>query len=170
MSTGRFGRTALRIAATALAVTGMFGALSAQASAAPAAPSAEATVNGMLGGCDWYSPCGEVGNNSSWQMRVTTTLGTGPHFCDVWNWNGGSASVWKHANCTQVVLERNGHMGGGNVDVDAFTFADRNYMLNFHGTLSWKTAGVWTKIQNTEGAYCRTDWNYGVPVCDVVWE
>jgi hypothetical protein len=122
------------------------------------------------GGCNWYTPCGEVTNNSSWGMHVTTTLGSGPHYCDVWNWNGGSTWVWKHAQCTQEYLAPGSHKGGGSVDVDAFTFNTRDYMLNFHGSWSWKTKGVWTKIQNVEGAHCYTDWDFYVPKCYVVWE
>ncbi len=122
------------------------------------------------GGCNWYTPCGEVSNYSSWGMYDTLTLGSGPHYCDVWNWNGGSTPAWMHARCTQEYLGTGVHRGGGNIDVDAFTFNDRDYRLNFHGTWSWQTKGVWTKIKNNEGAYCYTDWYFGVPYCSVVYE
>jgi hypothetical protein len=122
------------------------------------------------GGCNWYTPCGEVSNNSTWGMHVTTTLGEGPHYCDVWNWDGGSAQVWKHARCTQEYLGAGSHKGGGNVDVDAFTFNDRDYILDFHGNKTWKTKGVWTKIRNNEGANCYTDWRFYIPICSVQYE
>jgi hypothetical protein len=127
-------------------------------------------TNAYAAGCGSFTPCGEVSNYSSWEMRDTTTLGAGPHYCDVWNRYGGRTPNWWHAKCTQETLRTGVHRGGGNVDVDAFTFASNDYMLNFHGSWSWKTKGVWTKIQSIEGAYCYTNWTFYVPYCEVIYE
>ena len=114
------------------------------------------------GGCDWYSPCGEAQNSTPWGMHVTTTLGAGPHWCDVWNINGGSSPAWQHSKCTQQYLAPGGHHGGGNVDVDAFTFNDRGYYMTFQSRV-WHAKGVWTKITNLQDVECRN--SGGAPDC-----
>lgn len=125
------------------------------------------------GTCQW-TPfgywCGDAANASGFELRVTTTLGSGPHYCDVWNWGGGSTPKWQHAKCTQIVLSPGRTMDDVGVDVDAVTFPYDNYLLNFHGSWSWKTRGVWTKIYDNESAYCYTHLSLGVPVCSITWD
>jgi hypothetical protein len=122
------------------------------------------------GGCDsWYMPCGEVQNSSRWTMYVTTSLGAGPHYCDVWNSEGGWTWIWKKMRCVQEPLGAGGHRGGGTVDVDAFTFNDRDYLLYFKGLRVLRTKGVWTKISNYEGATCK-NYSSSTPVCYVYAE
>jgi hypothetical protein len=120
--------------------------------------------------------CGTVDNFSSWTMHFTTMLRPSDgklqpdeYLCDVWNWDGGSAAVWQQAECYQQALEIDGSVGGGTVDVDAFTISTRDYMLNFHGSWSWQTKGVWTKIQNFEDATCYTYWEFYIPMCYVTY-
>jgi hypothetical protein len=103
-------------------------------------------------GCQAGS-CGRVTNNTPWNMYVTTTLGSGPDYCDVWNWEGGQFPSWKHASCTQVLLRPGETMGGDGVDVDAYTFNDREYKEQF-GRFATTKRGVWTKIRTFEWARC----------------
>ena len=152
-----FGRVRRLVISTTI---GLFGLGAVVLSASPAS----------AGSCGTWTPCGEVGNNSAWTMQVSLTWREGPHHCDVWNGNGGSTAAWEYNWCTQENLSSGGHRGGGNVDVDLFTFNSRDYILNFHGAQTWKTRGVWTRIQNNEGAYCYTHPSFGVPVCEVVYE
>ncbi|MFD8152641.1 hypothetical protein ACFV28_18085 [Streptomyces sp. NPDC059720] len=109
------------------------------------------------------TPCGEATNLTPWGMHITTTLGTGASgYCDVWNKDGGSTPSWWHARCDQRYLAPGAHYGGGNIDVDAFTFNDRGYYMTF-STRTWHAAGVWTKITNLQDAKC--DDRNGVPEC-----
>ncbi|MFI0411404.1 hypothetical protein [Actinomadura sp. 3N508] len=103
-------------------------------------------------------------------MHTTVNLGSGTNRCDVWNYDGGTKNKWVYAKCTQVKLSAGDWRGGGTVDVDALTFNYDDYMLDFHGTLLWKTKGVWTKIHNNETASCGTDMGFGVPFCRISWD
>lgn len=119
------------------------------------------------GGCDhWWEPCGEVDNDSSYTMAVTLSLGSGPHWCQVWNWDGGSKVVSKRVKCEQTSLAAHKHLGGGTVDVDAFTYVDRDYTVSMYGGAQVrKTKGVWTKVQDDEEGACKD--NGGTPKCTV---
>lgn len=135
----------------------LFASVAVLASAAPA----------QAGGCTLGVLCGEAQNNSPWTIYTTQTLGSGPHWCDVWNGNGGTAASWWHAPCTQTSLAPGAHRGGGGVDVDAVTFADRNYVVKVEGTIvGWKTKGVWTRFHNDEDVVCFRNSN-GDPMCEV---
>jgi hypothetical protein len=132
------------------------------------------TSTASAGECDWYSPCGEVNNYSGQPLYVTTKLDDdetlGPHNCDVWNANGGTSRSWRYVSCFQEYLGPDSSMGGVDVDVDAFTYADRDYMVISDGKRSWHTKGVWTKIKSSEGAYCYTDLEFGFPKCLIEFE
>jgi hypothetical protein len=120
-------------------------------------------------GCVLGLVCGEVYNGSPWAMHTTEYLG-GSHGdrCDVWNWNGGSARAWRsRVACEQKRLSAHSARGGRGVDVDAFTFNDRGYLLNLHGKRSWQKKGVWTKISDWDTANCTMSSSYGVPYCSV---
>jgi hypothetical protein len=115
------------------------------------------------GDCHSASLCGEVNNQSSKYMTVTTSLGSGQHYCNVWNWDGSNPARCEH----EPPLAPGSSMGGGNVDVDAFTFADDDYTLSFYGgSSSRKTKGVWTKITDIQEATCN-DGSEGIPHCNV---
>lgn len=101
--------------------------------------------------------CGAVKNRTGRTMHYTMSLGSGPHYCDVWNWGGGTGSSFKHAKCKQESFG-NGTRGGNGTgkDVDAFTFASHGYHERFSrvGTWHWRQKGVWTKIRSGEIADC----------------
>lgn len=82
-------------------------------------------------GCSWWKPCGEVHNHSAGTMDTTVGLGTRtmPDRCAVWNKNGGNTPVWWHTKCHLVRLTPGHSRGGGNVDVDAFTYDGRGSLL-----------------------------------------
>ena len=88
-------------------------------------------------------------------------MGHGPDFCDVWNWDGGPGSHFKHSRCEQSLFG-DGIKGGfaTGVDVDAFTFTNEGYHVRFAcpGQAScpwqWVEKGVWTKIRDTEIGDC----------------
>ncbi|GLY32260.1 hypothetical protein [Kineosporia sp. NBRC 101731] len=120
------------------------------------------TESAHADGCDWKSPCGEVQNDTPWGMYITTSLGRGSDWCDVWNSNAGSSGAWKHMKCTQEYLAPGKHRGGGNVDVDAFTFSNRAYYMTY-SSKSWHDKGVWTKITDLQEGKC--DDRNGVPTC-----
>ncbi|MGH4011642.1 MAG: hypothetical protein ACRDTH_26340 [Pseudonocardiaceae bacterium] len=108
-------------------------------------------------------------------MYITTkfdenNLNKFEHQCDVWNVNGGPSPAWKKVSCYHEALVPGGSRGGGKEDVDAFTYADRGYMLNFRGSQSWKDKGVWAKIQDNERADCYLNRRFGVPQCYVDWD
>jgi hypothetical protein len=103
--------------------------------------------------------CGEAANNTPWVMY--TTADSGGHRCDVWNSGGGSTwsrDLWW---CYHVALDPGGHRGGGTTDVDAVTFSDRDYVVDW-GALGTNdrlvTRGMWTKIQTDQDVNC---WNSG---------
>ncbi|MFE7765209.1 hypothetical protein [Streptomyces sp. NPDC057438] len=110
--------------------------------------------------------CGAVKNRTGRTMHYTMTLDSGDHFCDVWNWGGGTGSQFKHAHCQQETFG-NGTRGGNGTgkDVDAFTFANHGYHERFSrvGTWHWRAKGVWTKIRSGEIADC------GIGANNEVW-
>ncbi|WP_432933058.1 hypothetical protein ACQPZZ_16770 [Microbispora sp. CA-135349] len=121
----------------------------------------------QAGGCTLWI-CGEAKNNSPWTIYTTEVLGTGgPHWCDVWNGGGGMTSSWWHTTCEQKPLAPGQSRGGGGVDVDAVTFADRDYVIKIDGTiLGWRTRGVWTRIHSDQYVTCFKNSN-GDPMCEV---
>jgi hypothetical protein len=76
---------------------------------ASAAPADEDTV---LGGCSSFppTPCGEVQNNSVRSVRVSL------------DWTCDASTAPLGSGCPQSITSvgPHGHIGGGNVDVDAF--------------------------------------------------
>lgn len=156
MNRGSRNRIASRLLCAAAVV------LSVSALGAVAAPVASAN------GCRLFNTlCGEVYNSTGTTMSITTNLGAGSGYCDVWNWNGGRSPAWKHAHCSQQTMG-NGDKGGAfsGVDVDAFTFARQGYYERFagEGSYHWRIKGVWTKISDIQLAFCN--WN-GVIYCTV---
>lgn len=150
-------RTKMRVAVALAAAAVSCATFSPTAQASAAAPAA------VMGGCGTFTPCGEATNLTPWGMYITTNLGTGTSgYCDVWNKNGGSTPSSWHAKCDQRYLAPGAHYGGGNIDVDAFTFNDRGYYMTF-STRTWHAAGVWTKITDLQEAKC--DDRNGVPEC-----
>ncbi|TWP46956.1 hypothetical protein FKR81_33405 [Lentzea tibetensis] len=137
----RLGRAAATIGTALLVATGI---------AVVEAPAANA------GNCTGRF-CGAVKNRTGRTEHFTTSLGSGAHFCDVWNRDGGTGSNFWHAPCVQRTMG-NGVVGGNGtgVDVDAFTFANSGYHERFTrvGTWHWRTAGIWTKIRDGEIADC----------------
>ncbi len=115
-----------------------------------------ATPIARADGC-YYGLCGEVKNRTDQTMSITEDLGEGPHYCQVWNWNGGTDDSSVRGHCTQETIGY-GTYGGDftGVDVDAFTFANEGYHERFGrlGTWHWRTKGVWTKIRDEEIADC----------------
>src|ERR1041384_1490364 len=101
--------------------------------------------------------CGAVKNRTGRTMSITESLGSGSNFCDVWNWNGGPGSSFRHAACSQQAWG-NGTRGGNGtgVDVDAFTFNNEGYHERFSrvGSWHWRIKGVWTKVRDGEIADC----------------
>ncbi|GGT19860.1 hypothetical protein ACIBIZ_39115 [Nonomuraea spiralis] len=136
-----------RISIMALGLTGLLMAASSPASA-----------NAML--------VGQVINSSSWGMHITYSLGQGADRCDVWNYSGGTTPDWVYAPCKQVSLPAHS-TSDYSKDADAFTFNNDDYMLNFKGTQSWRTKGVWTKINSWQAAKCTVHADFGVPYCVV---
>lgn len=132
----------------------------------------------IAGGCGilmWPpTPCGEVTNLSQHQLKFTMKLAddrSGPHFCDVWNHDGGNTPKWQQVSCDQQPLNQDEHYGGGTKDVDAFTFADQPYRVAIRGT-DWNNQekGVWTKIGSDELATCWDDIYLGGISCTVEWD
>ncbi|MGW4407032.1 hypothetical protein ACWEJ6_23605 [Nonomuraea sp. NPDC004702] len=111
-------------------------------------------------------PGGQVINSSSWGMHITYSLGEGSDRCDVWNYSGGTTPNWVYAPCRQVSLPAYSSSDSLK-DADAFTFNNQDYMLNFKGAQSWKTKGVWTKINSLQAAKCTVHADFGVPYCVV---
>lgn len=119
-----------------------------------AAPSASAV--GCIGPI-----CGAVDNNTGYIMHYTEALSdsSGPHRCDVWNWDAGNSRNFKHAYCAQRTLDAHAKWGGprSGHDVDAFTYVGVGYHVRWgpFGTWSWHVQGEWTKISTYETAHCE---------------
>lgn len=119
---------------------------------------------------------GEVQNDSWHTMHSTIKLNNAKHkdHCDVWNYSGGLARTanWAYVKCAQSQLTSGSHAGGGNTDVDAFTFNYTKYKLYMSGPqATWLdkgtiNKGVWTKITDWDTATCTGKKNE-VPVCYV---
>lgn len=127
------------------------------------------------GSCRNNFYCGDVSNKTLWMMQITSNLNSknGNTLCDVWNWNygfGGTRERFKQVLCTKRNLAPFEYQGGGSVDIDAFTFKDSNYLLDFHGKYYWRTKGDWTMIRNSESASCVTNTNFKLPVCVISWD
>ncbi|MEV7689036.1 hypothetical protein ACFW1F_25925 [Streptomyces bungoensis] len=116
--------------------------------------------------------CGAVKNRTGRTMHITLNLGEGRGYCDVWNWDGGTGSKFKHAKCDQQAWG-NGTKGGNgtHVDVDAFTFNNQGYHERFSrvGTWHWRQKGVWTKIRSGEIADCGIGSGNEI-WCTVLWQ
>lgn len=135
----------------------------------------------LAGSCGALSPCGEVDNKSSHTLKYTTKLEDSgckkkdcPDYCDVWNHDGGT-KVFNppvHVQCHQQSIgPKGGKKGGGNVDVDAFCYADRKYRVQYRGGVT-KTIpkGVWTKIKSDEKGTCYDNDLLGMPACFVEFD
>jgi hypothetical protein len=121
--------------------------------------------------------CGKVENKTAYTMKITQnpsdqnskTTSARPHWCDIYNWSG---TPWKDFHscpnrpciCKQETLAPHSSKGGNvcrsnHPDVDAFCFADRDYVVvNPGGGNRRVRKGVWTRIHNNEKAVC----NYGL--------
>lgn len=76
------------------------------------------------------------------------------------NWSCGSNSgCGKVVNCKQNYLSPGFNSGGNGKDIDAFTYADRNYW--YAGKM--RTKGVWSKFNTATTIVCKTHGSY--PCC-----
>lgn len=148
----------------------------------------ECTGGSILGvGC-WI--CGKAVNKTPWTMLYTRSPGgkCGKSCCQVLNWDGGdgSFSTAFESNpksalvaCKQEPLGAGGSKGGNTckeknkLDVDAITFADRDWVIarvvstKGQGWTKTKkvTKGVWVKISSLETITCTE--KDGKPYCKV---
>jgi len=118
--------------------------------------------------------CGEVYNRTQLAMQYTDNLNSkeASTLCDVWNWNygfGGRRDSYKAVMCSKQALAPGQAVGFSATDVDAFTFPQSHYLLDFHGKLSWRKKGVWTKIHNYEGVNCVPNPDFLLPICTIYW-
>ncbi|ORX94104.1 hypothetical protein BCR34DRAFT_580183 [Clohesyomyces aquaticus] len=109
--------------------------------------------------------CGRIENNSKRTMSYTQdpNSSTAPHLCQFWNWPGHSD---KPVKCTQYTTPPGGTAGCGTcsakgVDVDGFTFADTDYIINNDPI----TKGVWTKIDDLTTVVCNGGQGSTKPYC-----
>ncbi|KAF2742648.1 hypothetical protein M011DRAFT_264080 [Sporormia fimetaria CBS 119925] len=125
------------------------------------------------GGCGALTPCGEVENRSNTPMLYTYKFAddnSGPHKCDTWNHGGGNTVKDRIVSCDQQSFGK-GSRGGGSKDVDAFSFANRDYIVSVHGASSRTIKrGKWTKISNLERAICWDDAILGKLACTVDYD
>lgn len=155
--------------------------------ALPLVPAKECSGGSVLGvGC-WI--CGKAVNKTPWQMLYTRTPGgkCGKECCQILNWDSGDgsfsdafASKPKSAlvACKQDPLKAGGSKGGNTckesnkLDVDAITFADRDWIIAMQApagkggsTTRTKsvTKGVWVKISSLETITCVE--RNGKPYC-----
>ncbi|MGR8930897.1 MAG: hypothetical protein ACU836_09665 [Gammaproteobacteria bacterium] len=118
--------------------------------------------------------CGEAFNRTQLPMQYTDDLNAkeANTLCEVWNWNygfGGRRDRYKEVMCSKQNLIPGQSVGFSATDVDAFTFPNSNYLLDFHGTLSWRKSGMWTKIHNYEGVNCVPNLDFHLPICTIYW-
>lgn len=129
-------------------------------------------------GCSRFppTPCGEVDNRSSHNLRYTTVLdnkcSNGPDQCDIWNNRNHGCKIkdspLRRVGCKQCVLVPGKRIGGGDIDVDAFTYADREYRVQIRGGIARNVAkGVWTKIASSDTAVCQDNSILNKPACFV---
>ena len=138
------------------------------AGAVTVAPAASAATCETIAGIQL---CGAVKNRTGKTMAITRSF-SGSHFCDVWNWDGGTGNNWNHHACTQESWGSGTRGGNGTgVDVDAFSFANQGYHERFTrlGTWHWRTQGVWTKIRSGEIADCGIG-DQNAIWCTVLWQ
>ena len=116
-------------------------------------------------------PCGRVNNGSPYTLKWAD-LATGPHYCQVYNWHGGGGGeTWSSSRrkCRQDFVRPGANKGGyfnDRVDVDAFTYADRDYKIQWNSGRKYTlTKGVWTKIKSTQTALCKDINGDGTPEC-----
>ena len=153
----------------------------------PEVSAKECSGGSVLGvGC-WI--CGKAVNKTPWTMLYTRTPGgkCGKKCCQILNWDDGDGSftdafVSKPKSalvaCTQDPLESGGTKGGNTckesnkLDVDAITFADRDWTIATPGpggkggsTTQTRsvTKGVWVKISSLETITCVE--RNGKPYC-----
>jgi hypothetical protein len=123
--------------------------------------------------------CGKAVNHTPWTMLYTTDPGAtcrnGDSCCRIYNWNDGhgkEGDVWSGARdalvrCHQKPLGSNQSAGGSTcggtkVDVDALTFADREFVVWRYidgGRLpqtKTMTRGVWVKFASSSTIECTT--------------
>jgi hypothetical protein len=122
--------------------------------------------------------CGAVKNRTGRTMHITRTLAPTPEpgggACDVWNWDGGPGSKFRHAGCSQQAWG-NGTLGGNGTgdDIDAFTFNGEGYheRCSRVGSWHWRQKGVWTKVRDGEIADCGIGNGNGNEIwCTVLWQ
>ncbi|KAF2218770.1 hypothetical protein BDZ85DRAFT_253288 [Elsinoe ampelina] len=123
-----------------------------------------ATADGCIAGI-----CGKVKNQSSWQLRTTdnpncawdaTTTRKCDNKCNIWNWScSGATGCGKVVNCKQLYLSPGFTTGGNGKDIDAFTYADREYF--YAGKM--RTRGVWSKFNTLTTIVCKDHGGY--PCC-----
>ncbi|KIO23519.1 hypothetical protein M407DRAFT_27045 [Tulasnella calospora MUT 4182] len=72
--------------------------------------------------------CGTIANASAWTLLYTTNPTENNHCtscCYFWNWRNGPNGA-QQTSCSQASLGTNQSKGGSGVDVDGFTYADRD--------------------------------------------
>ncbi|KAI9789567.1 MAG: hypothetical protein M1816_005974 [Peltula sp. TS41687] len=99
------------------------------------------------------TPCGEVDNTSGRTLTYTTQLRKGPDLCDIPDYKYNVEI--KPVPCKHEHLLDQGHIGGQDIDVDAFTFDDDDYWLDSYKTgLVMRRKGVWTLVGDLKQARC----------------
>ncbi|KAG8943263.1 hypothetical protein FRC04_003130 [Tulasnella sp. 424] len=95
------------------------------------------------------SLCGTIYNQSPWTLLYTTNPSPDDHCtscCYFWNWNNGGKRD-QQTTCTQRSLaKKQPPTAGKGVDVDGFTYADRDY---YYSGIKIKK-GVWTKFASIQ--------------------
>lgn len=94
------------------------------------------------GGCNWYTPCGEVQNNSARTISISL------------NWNCGE-NIWVVDARDPCVLSQEGlssgqHRGGGNVDVDAFRVDPGCTYTGYYHSKFFSYGPGWYRFSNLE--------------------
>ncbi|KAI9783028.1 MAG: hypothetical protein M1816_001605 [Peltula sp. TS41687] len=100
------------------------------------------------------TPCGEVDNTSGRTLTYTTQLLHGPDLCALTELRFYPND--KPVPCKQEHLLDQGHAGGHDVDVDAFTFDDEDYWVVRHRATYKMQKGTWTLVGGTKQARCYT--------------
>jgi hypothetical protein len=101
------------------------------------------TGTAHAGSCNWYTPCGEVWNNTS-DTWVTAALG----WCNENLWYEGPNGSCAYDRQT---VNPGDHLGGGNVDVDAFLVPTNcTYWVGVNGGGSTAKSPGWYRFSNTK--------------------
>ena len=137
--------------------------------------------------------CGKAVNKTPWTMLYTTdphgSCSPGASCCQILNWDNGGGSFddafasspkSKNVVCGHIPLGAGGSKGGNTcssknrLDVDAVTFADRDWVISTGGSspkavirTKSVTKGVWVKISSLETLTCRE--KNGKPFCIGSW-